>query len=175
MVQATSCPDAPALRRFLLGQAGEQESAPVEEHLLHCDQCLRAVRTLPADDPLVSALREGRTSATPAPQSGLLEKLRLRLQELEPASRGPDTVSGENTEAAMPGPAPSPFEAAPAEPGPRLAPGEKAPEGANHPCPFGLSSANAGAGPPDQSEAARVKPTTTVRSDRMIPPYARNR
>ena len=124
MVQATSCPDAPALRRFLLGQAGEQESAPLEEHLLHCDQCLRAVRTLPADDPLISALQQGRASGTPAPQSGLLEKLRLRLREMEPAARGPDTVSGENTEAAVPGPSPSPFEAAPAEPGPALAPAQ---------------------------------------------------
>ena len=118
MVQATSCPDAPALRRFLLGQTAEEEFAPLEAHLLHCDHCLRAMRTLPADDPLISALQQGRASATPAPRSELLEKLRLRLCEMEPVSRGQDTASGENTESAVPS---SPFEAEGGR-GPSLAP-----------------------------------------------------
>lgn len=91
MIPPTPCPGASTLRRLLLGETPEEESWPLEEHLLHCDHCLRAARTLPMDDPLVSALRQALASVTPAPRGELLEHLRLRLREMEPASRGADT------------------------------------------------------------------------------------
>ncbi len=43
MKPTTSCPSASDLRRLLLGQIGEEESVPLQEHLLHCEDCVRAV------------------------------------------------------------------------------------------------------------------------------------
>ena len=57
----------------------------------------RAVQALPCDDALISALQSGREFATPAPGSELLEKLRLRLQEMPPSSLGGDTATREVT------------------------------------------------------------------------------
>ena len=106
MIQATSCPSAPVLQRLLLGQSAEEESVSLEAHLLHCEKCLRAVKSLPPDDALISSLQEGRDFATQAPRSELLEKLRLRLQEMPASSRGSDTATGENTSPNAPTPSP---------------------------------------------------------------------
>ena len=78
MVQATSCPNAAVLQQLLLGQTADEESVSLEDHLLHCEKCLRTVQSLPPDDALISALQSGREFATPAPRSELVEKLRLR-------------------------------------------------------------------------------------------------
>jgi serine/threonine protein kinase len=106
MIQATSCPSAPVLQRLLLGQSAEEESVSLEEHLLHCEKCLRTVQTLPPDDALISSLQQGREFATQAPRSELLEKLRRRLQEMPACARGADTATGENTFPNAPTPSP---------------------------------------------------------------------
>ena len=92
MIQATSCPSAPVLQRLLLGQSADEESVSLEAHLLHCEKCLRTIQTLPPDDALISSLQQGRDFATQAPRSELLEKLRVRLQEMPASSRGADTA-----------------------------------------------------------------------------------
>ena len=106
MIQMMSCPSAPVLQRLLLGQSADEESVSLEEHLLHCEKCLRTVQTLPPDDALISSLQQGREFATQAPRSELLEKLRRRLQEMPASARGADTAAGENTFPNAPTPAP---------------------------------------------------------------------
>jgi eukaryotic-like serine/threonine-protein kinase len=104
MIQATSCPSAPVLQRLLLGQSAEEESVSLEAHLLQCEKCLHTVQSLPPDDALLSALQNGRDFATQAPRSELLEKLRMRLQEMPASSRGADTATAENTHPNAPTP-----------------------------------------------------------------------
>ena len=53
----TSCPDAATLRRLLEGTIATAEAESLEEHLLSCEKCLEAVRALPAEDELISAIR----------------------------------------------------------------------------------------------------------------------
>jgi serine/threonine protein kinase len=106
MPQATSCPSAPVLQRLLLGQSADEESVSLEAHLLHCDKCLQTIKSLPPDDALISSLQEGRNFATLSPRSELLEKLRLRLQEMPVPSGGLDTATAENTNPNAPFPSP---------------------------------------------------------------------
>jgi eukaryotic-like serine/threonine-protein kinase len=104
MIQAASCPSAPDLQRLLLGQSAEEESVSLEEHLLHCEKCLRTVQTLSPEDSLISALQQGCESATPAPSSGLLDKVRRQLLEMRTPSAGMDQPIPGDTLGAAPSP-----------------------------------------------------------------------
>ncbi len=77
---------------------------PSKPHLLHCEKCLQTIRTLSPDDALISSLQQGRDFATQAPRNELLEKLRVRLQEMPASARGADTATGENTYPNAPAP-----------------------------------------------------------------------
>jgi serine/threonine protein kinase/Leucine-rich repeat (LRR) protein len=104
MIQATSCPSAAVLQRLLLGQSAEEESVSLEEHLLHCEKCLRTMQTLSPDDALISALQQGCESVTPAPSSELLDKVRRQLREMRPPSAGMDQPIPGDTLGAAPSP-----------------------------------------------------------------------
>jgi eukaryotic-like serine/threonine-protein kinase len=104
MIQAASCPSAPDIQRLLLGQSAEEESVSLEEHLLHCEKCLRTVQTLSPEDSLISALQQGCESATPAPFSGLLDKVRRQLLEMRTPSAGMDQPNTGDTLGAAPSP-----------------------------------------------------------------------
>ena len=106
MNSTTSCPSALTLRRLLLGETGEEESLPLEEHLLHCECCRRTAEALPADDPLVLSLRQGRELAAQASNGDALAELGRRLENLRPAAREMETTVGTSTPGAPPPPAP---------------------------------------------------------------------
>jgi serine/threonine protein kinase len=59
MMNDGHCPDAPTLRRFLLGKSSATEAVPLEQHLQDCDTCLAVLQTLPKDDSMVDALQSG--------------------------------------------------------------------------------------------------------------------
>ena len=102
MKQTTSCPGVSDVLRLLLGQTGEEDSAPLEEHLFHCADCLRAVQALPADDALVAALRQGHALDAPSSSNELLEKLQRQLQETRPPIRAQETADAESGAAVAP-------------------------------------------------------------------------
>src|SRR5262249_30072611 len=57
------------------------------EHLLHCERCARAVRSLPAEDALTRAARTGAASPD-EPDRELIEQLIEQLQGLRPGRSG---------------------------------------------------------------------------------------
>jgi serine/threonine protein kinase len=72
MSSQASCPDVRVLQRFLLGRLPPGEAEPIAEHLLHCDHCAEAVRSLPADD---------------VPEAGAVASQKPRLSHPAEASR----------------------------------------------------------------------------------------
>jgi serine/threonine protein kinase len=57
MSDLQTCPAAATLERFALSQLATPEYDAVEQHLLHCDDCLRALEALQADDTISQAVR----------------------------------------------------------------------------------------------------------------------
>ncbi len=55
-----TCPDRHALERLLLGDLPAVEREALDEHLLHCDQCVETAETITASDDLTDALRARR-------------------------------------------------------------------------------------------------------------------
>ena len=95
MPGVSTCPAVEALQRFLLGRSSEAEAHELEEHLEACDHCFQVMRTLPAEDPLVQAMR------TPIPGDAVAHQEAIRrlierfkgLRTARPASAGDDTVA----------------------------------------------------------------------------------
>jgi serine/threonine protein kinase/tetratricopeptide (TPR) repeat protein len=103
MEPTSSCPDADALRRLLLGQVPEPEAGPLEEHLARCERCLALLPRLEAPDALVERLRGGAAVAADLPHGEAVEALMRRLRGLQavtadpavdPVREGPGTVLG---------------------------------------------------------------------------------
>src|SRR5262249_16134644 len=57
MLARPRCPESRDLQRLLLGQLPDWRAEQLEQHVLQCDACLRALRALEVDDALLRALR----------------------------------------------------------------------------------------------------------------------
>src|SRR5689334_12667267 len=98
MGDATACPPAEDLRRFLLGRLEEAEGERVAGHLARCPACVAAAETLDARDELIEAVggaaRPGRAGSEA--DEGLIARLChlawLSAPAAPPPERG-DTVS----------------------------------------------------------------------------------
>jgi len=62
------CPDRKTLEQLLLDQLGEPQARELEEHLLGCEDCLRAAETLSESDGFTAEVRAARP-ASPAEES----------------------------------------------------------------------------------------------------------
>ncbi len=54
------CPDQATLKQLLLNQISGPRAEELEEHLLHCETCIRAAETLADSDGLTAAMREAK-------------------------------------------------------------------------------------------------------------------
>jgi serine/threonine protein kinase len=75
MNTAPSCPNPADLQRYLLGKLAQGEIAPIEEHLAWCEQCSKTLHTLPAEDTMVTAIRQAGKKEAPAPRPPLVARL----------------------------------------------------------------------------------------------------
>jgi serine/threonine protein kinase/Leucine-rich repeat (LRR) protein len=82
----------------MLGRLSEKAAAGLEHHLLTCGRCCAILRTLPADDTLVEAMRaRAKVALHPADQD-VVEGLMGRMRKLRPvAASAHDTATGERT------------------------------------------------------------------------------
>lgn len=80
-MRQTECPDAVALRAFLLGAPAETEPAAMEGHLLACPHCQAAAANHSAPDDLCRALAQWRDldSSTAAGVARFIEKMQATL------------------------------------------------------------------------------------------------
>jgi serine/threonine protein kinase/WD40 repeat protein len=76
------------LRSLRLGDLAEPEAVALESHILQCDSCLRALKTLEVNDALVEGLR-GRAKTTDQPNPDLVERLIRQVKQQLPAAEAP--------------------------------------------------------------------------------------
>src|SRR4051812_23031407 len=84
MPREAACPSREELRLLLLDRIPELEAGPLESHLEGCGRCLGAVRSLPAEDALVEAVRAQR-GVEDRPEDEAVRTLIERLQARPPA------------------------------------------------------------------------------------------
>ena len=70
-MNSPSCIPDDRLRELLLGELTEQESQPLEQHLLACPSCVARTRSLRSADTLVSALAGGLADADDSPSADI--------------------------------------------------------------------------------------------------------
>jgi eukaryotic-like serine/threonine-protein kinase len=91
MGDRTACPDDSTLQQLMLGRLPLSEADVIGKHLLLCDRCARAVKSLQAEDALILAARSS-AAKTENPDQKLIDGLIDRLQALCPAvAEGTDT------------------------------------------------------------------------------------
>jgi tetratricopeptide (TPR) repeat protein len=79
----------------LLAQLPEAEAEALEEHVLQCETCCRAARTLKIEDPFLDALLEAQTQDAEGPESAVVDRLIERLRALRrTAGAGPWPAAG---------------------------------------------------------------------------------
>jgi hypothetical protein len=83
MIVTRICPAVDEWQRLARGAATGDDADSLEEHLLHCAKCLETVKSLPATDPLLAALRQTPAASPPA-DSGDTIILLQRLKQLVP-------------------------------------------------------------------------------------------
>jgi tRNA A-37 threonylcarbamoyl transferase component Bud32 len=93
MLVANPCPDAAALRRYLLGQTPLPEADAVEQHLAACPRCLQSLEGLRADDSLTLNLRAGAREQPDSPEVAELIQRLSRLGEL-PSEQATQALDG---------------------------------------------------------------------------------
>src|SRR4051794_34997039 len=131
MPREAACPSQDQLRLLLLGRTPEPEAGSLESHLEGCGRCLRVVRTLPAEDALVEAVRAQR-GVEDRPEDEAGRPLIERLQARPPAARGAvpppeDVPPGDVADPAVPTASLTGDTSLPPAPGPRGGLGRAAP------------------------------------------------
>jgi serine/threonine protein kinase/Leucine-rich repeat (LRR) protein len=82
----------------MLGRLSDKAAAGLEQHLLSCGRCCALLRTLPADDTLVEAVRARAKVALHPAEQDVVEGLMGRMRKLRPvAASAHDTATGERT------------------------------------------------------------------------------
>jgi serine/threonine protein kinase/Leucine-rich repeat (LRR) protein len=98
MAVAAQCPDPKQLQALMLGRLSEKAAASLEHHLASCGRCCAVLRTLPADDTLVEAMRARAKIALHPAEQDVVEGLMGRMRKLRPvAAAAHDTATGEHT------------------------------------------------------------------------------
>jgi hypothetical protein len=85
---STPCPEREVLEQLLLGLLPDATAEPLEQHLLECRSCARAVQAVQTEDTLIAAMR-GQTAACDRPERELVEELISRLMSRD----GPSLAS----------------------------------------------------------------------------------
>jgi anti-sigma factor RsiW len=106
MPEASRCPTPNDLRRFLLGQIADDETASVQDHLTTCATCLDRMADLSTDDSLVAAMQAQARNPAGA-DDGVVQALVDRLANVnavdaEPAATLSWDGSHGRTEAVLP-------------------------------------------------------------------------
>src|SRR5215207_1135636 len=86
VIPSSRCPDAAALRAFLLALSPESDSEALAQHLLECPSCCRLARSVQADDSFVAAVCQAPTTAVEGPDGRVVQELIDRLRR--PPSSG---------------------------------------------------------------------------------------
>src|SRR5262249_34767801 len=89
-------PDVERLRQLLHGQLPDAEVEALEEHLLRCDVCARALDRLSAEDALVTPLR-ARGGGAPLADGRVIAELVERAERLRPPEATTGGFSREDT------------------------------------------------------------------------------
>jgi serine/threonine protein kinase/Leucine-rich repeat (LRR) protein len=82
----------------MLGRLSEKAAAGLEQHLASCSRCCAVLRTLPADDTLVEAMRARAKIALHPAEQDVVEGLMGRMRKLRPVvAPAHETATGEHT------------------------------------------------------------------------------
>jgi anti-sigma factor RsiW len=90
------CPGDPDLERFILGRSSEGDRAGIAVHVEQCPRCLAALEAFNAKDPLVDALRRGRSGSSGADRVAvdrLVERLRAPVSAALTSSSPPGNAA----------------------------------------------------------------------------------
>src|ERR1043166_4532898 len=95
MPAVSSCPDAQALQRLLLGQLIEAQADTYVRHLAECERCVQTLNDLKVSDTLLDALRAASASTLEKPVSQEVATLIERFRRI-PAAAAPAEASTQN-------------------------------------------------------------------------------
>jgi serine/threonine protein kinase/TolB-like protein len=93
MADKNHCPDADALRHYVLGQISDVQAQPLENHLSGCEGCVEALQTIEGDDVLTLLMR----SQQPPPHDAATDDLMQRLKALGQSKQTTTSVFGQGT------------------------------------------------------------------------------
>jgi WD40 repeat protein/serine/threonine protein kinase len=111
MALKSSCPDADCLQRVALGLLSGPEVEQLEQHLLGCERCVRALEAMNPTDPVLVAVRNQNWTARHE-EGDVIDRLIARLETglatpgedlttPDPSPAGPPPVPGEPEAAAV--------------------------------------------------------------------------